>query len=173
MTKPEIIELLQANHQLFLNKLAQLSDEDFVAERNGKWTAGQHLDHIIRSVKPLNQGLMLPGFLLKIIFGKANRASKTYEELVAKYQLKLSQGGKATAAFIPPKITAAQKEQLLNILQKRSSKLCRQVNGFSEAQLDNLIAPHPLLGKLTLREMLYFTAYHVQHHRELVEKNLV
>jgi hypothetical protein len=29
--------------------------------------------------------------------------------------------------------------------------------------------PHPLLGKLTLREMLYFTAYHADHHRHSIE----
>ncbi|MES2774488.1 MAG: DinB family protein [Bacteroidota bacterium] len=173
MNKPGIIAALSQNHRLFIDYLAQLSNEDFVAERNGKWTAGQHLDHIIRSVKPLNRGLALPGFLLKIIFGKANRPSKTYDELVAKYKRKLSEGGKATAAFIPPPIAVAQKEQLLKELNVRADKLCRQVNGFSETQLDQLIAPHPLLGKVTLREMLYFTAYHVQHHRELIEKNLV
>jgi hypothetical protein len=33
-----------------------------------------------------------------------------------------------------------------------------------EAKLDNFIAPHPLLGKITLRELCYFTIYHTQHH---------
>jgi hypothetical protein len=32
--------------------------------------------------------------------------------------------------------------------------------------------PHPLLGKLTLREMIYFTIYHVQHHHKLVQNQL-
>jgi DinB superfamily len=172
MNKPEIIAALRENHKVFINYMAQLSNEDFVAERNGKWTAGQHVDHIIRSIKPLNQGLMFPVFLLGLIFGKANRSSKYYEQLVAKYKQKLSEGGRATAAFIPQTITAAHKERLLKELYVRSEKLCRQVNGFSENQLDKLIAPHPLLGKVTLREMLYFTAYHVLHHQALAEKNL-
>lgn len=30
--------------------------------------------------------------------------------------------------------------------------------------------PHPLLGKLTLREMMFFTIYHVQHHEVFDEK---
>ncbi len=172
MNKPAIIATLRENHQLFINYMSALSNEDFVAERNGKWTAGQHTDHIIRSIKPLNLGLMLPGILLQLVFGKANRPSKSYDELVAKYKQKLSEGGRATAAFIPQTITAAHKERLLKELQVRSEKLCRQVNGFSESQLDNLVAPHPLLGKVTIREMLYFTAYHVLHHQALAEKNL-
>ena len=31
-------------------------------------------------------------------------------------------------------------------------------------QLDHYLLPHPLLGKITLREMLFFSAYHIQHH---------
>jgi len=173
MQKQQIIDALRNNHELFISYLAQLNNQDFVAERNEKWTAAQQLEHIIRSVKPLNQGLMLPAFMLKLFFGKANRPSKNYDELVAKYNRKLTEGGKATAAFIPPKITTSKKERLLRELNNRAGKLCRQVNGFSEAQLDNIITPHPLLGKVTLREMLYFTAYHVLHHKALIEKNLL
>jgi hypothetical protein len=33
-----------------------------------------------------------------------------------------------------------------------------------EAQLDQYLVPHPLLGKITLRELGYFTIYHTQHH---------
>jgi len=51
-----------------------------------------------------------------------------------------------------------------------ADKLCRKTMKHSEAALDKYILPHPLLGKLTLREMLYFTAYHVAHHKQLVEK---
>ena len=39
------------------------------------------------------------------------------------------------------------------------------------ADLDAVLLPHPLLGKLTVREMLFFTVYHVQHHRALVERD--
>jgi hypothetical protein len=35
---------------------------------------------------------------------------------------------------------------------------------WSEDDLDNHRLPHPLLGKLTVREMLFFTLYHIQHH---------
>lgn len=35
-----------------------------------------------------------------------------------------------------------------------------------------LLLTTPFVEKLTFREMLYFTAYHVEHHRLLVEKGL-
>jgi len=34
-----------------------------------------------------------------------------------------------------------------------------------------VLLPHPLLGKVTVREMLYFTIHHVQHHHALVERD--
>ncbi|QLH34686.1 MAG: DinB family protein [Cyclobacteriaceae bacterium] len=57
-------------------------------------------------------------------------------------------------------------------LTKEVNRLAAKLNRFSEAELDLYILPHPLLGKLTLREMIYFTCYHVQHHQELTTKNL-
>ena len=47
-----------------------------------------------------------------------------------------------------------------------------RADSFSEKQLDTFILPHPLLGKLTLREMLYFTIYHAEHHKKQTLKNL-
>jgi hypothetical protein len=172
MNKHEIIHQIEASYTEFTNYVSQLNDAEFVYSKNNKWSAGQQLAHLISSVKPLNQGLVLPVFVLKKMFGIANRPSKSYKELVAKYHLKLSEGGKATAAFIPKIIAANQKEKLVAMLQKRANKLCMQVHGLSETQLDTLIAPHPLLGKVTMREMLYFTAYHAQHHLQLVQQQL-
>ena len=38
-----------------------------------------------------------------------------------------------------------------------------------EKELDQYMLPHPILGKVTYREMLYFTMYHVNHHYSLVK----
>ncbi len=51
--------------------------------------------------------------------------------------------------------------------------LCSKLEKFDEIERDTYILPHPLLGKLTIREMLYFTIYHVAHHKELVMKSKI
>lgn len=140
--------------------------------RNEKWTAGQQLDHIRLSVKPVNQALAMPKLGLKAMFGKANRPSKSYDELVTKYKLKLQEGGVATSRFIPTEVTIEQREKLIKSVNDVVGKLCKQLLDYSEKNLDELILPHPLLGKLTLREMMYFTIYHVVHHYAATEKNL-
>ena len=42
----------------------------------------------------------------------------------------------------------------------------------SQADLDRYRLPHPLLGKLTVREMLFFTVYHNYHHVRSVADRL-
>lgn len=172
MNKSEIKQNLLERHSQFMRNLQALSDSDFARSVNGKWTAGQQLDHIIKSVSPVKLAFMLPNFVLGLAFGKANRPSRTYEELVKKYQAKLAQGGKAPSQFIPIIITPADREDFVKKLFMKVFSLANLTDRFSEKQLDSYILPHPLLGKITLREMLYFTIYHVGHHEKQIIQNL-
>ena len=172
MTKSEIQQQLRENHTRFINSISALPDTDFLFSNQGKWTAGQQLEHIVKSVRPVNLAFSLPSFLLKIIFGKANRPSKSFDALVEKYQSKLAAGGKSSAPFIPKAVSVADKEKLAKRLHALIDSLAGRTGSLTEEQLDILILPHPLLGKLTFREMLYFTIYHVQHHEAHVSKNL-
>jgi len=172
LNRSELIDEFYKNHQLFKNYILSLNEEEYNYAPPEKWTAGQHLDHLIRAIKPLTQAMILPNFVLKTMFGKANRQSKTYTGLVRNYQEKLEEGGRASGKFLPPPQSFEDRSKLINQFQNLISKLKKQIDNYSEASLDELILPHPLLGKLTLREMLYFTAYHATHHQRLVEKYL-
>jgi hypothetical protein len=172
MTQQELIDKLKENHTAFTDYINSLTIEEFMLSRNEKWTAGQQLDHIRISVKPVTQALAMPKMGLRAMFGKANRPSKSYDELVAKYKLKLQEGGVATSRFIPEEVSFDQKEELIKAVNDIVNKLCKQLFDYSEKDLDELILPHPLLGKLTLREMMYFTMYHVTHHYTATGKNL-
>lgn len=172
LQQPDMAALLLQHHKAFTDYINALPEEEFVYAANGKWTAGQQLQHILLSVQPLNQVFRLPKFIIRMLFGTANRPGKSYEALVEKYKLKLQQGGRAAGRFVPKKVSVSQRAKRIQRLQKAVRLLCRQLAGFSEQQLDTLILPHPLLGKVTLREMIYFTIYHVVHHHEATKKNL-
>jgi len=172
MTKDAIASLLLANHARFVHQLNGLRDEEFYHSPQGKWNAAQQLDHIIKSVSAVAFAFSVPKFIVQWKFGKANRPSKTYEELVDKYKRKLQEGYIANGRFSAGEISPGQKKIMLVKLTKLVDRLARRTKGLSEASLDKYILPHPLLGKLTFREMLYFTAYHVNHHAALVEKGL-
>jgi len=92
--------------------------------------------------------------------------------LVEKYNKRIEEGAKASGIFIPPPIAFNKKGKLIKRLSKLSSALSKKALSQSEQNLDTYILPHPLLGKITMREMLYFTADHVQHHQKIIERAL-
>jgi hypothetical protein len=170
MNKEAIIDSIEHAYQNLIDCIEGLDEHAFLLAAEGKWSAGKQLDHMIKSVAPVNMAMGLPNFIPALLFGKANRPSKTYEELVAKYQSKLAAGGKAPAQFVPPFIPFEAKTKLINRLKNLVKALCKKINRQSEEALDKNILPHPLLGKLTLREMLYFTIYHAAHHQASIEQ---
>ncbi len=172
MERPALKTVLVSEHQKFVDMLGTLTSQEFIRSTSEKWSPGQQLEHIYLSVKPVRQAFALPKFILKYLFGKANRPGRNYDELVNKYKQKLEQGGRATGRFVPKNVAWEQKPVLIRNLNREIEKLSRHMDRFSENDLGQYVLPHPLLGKLTLREMLYFTAYHVGHHHQLLLKNL-
>lgn len=167
--KEEIEKALLEKTEAFNNYIKPLDKSRFEATPGNKWSAGQNLDHLIRSIKPLLLAYALPKFLLKLTFGKANRPSKTYEELVEKYKSRLLAGGKASGPFIPEAIVFKQKGLLIGKYERYIKKLINKIRKQSEEDLDKYILPHPLLGKITLREMLFFTIHHNEHHLNILK----
>jgi len=168
MTKGVIINKLESNHLAFIEMIYSLSESEFVFSMNDKWTAGQQLKHIYLSVSPLKKGMMLPMFVLGVLFGKSNRQSRDYDSLVKKYHDKLQTGGVASGRYIPAAVNIEQRDAIAQNLINTVTKLCKHISRLNESDLDKYILPHPLLGKLTIREMLYFTIYHVEHHQKLI-----
>ncbi|MCU0399123.1 MAG: DinB family protein [Cyclobacteriaceae bacterium] len=174
MRKEEIIHKL---NQEVLTASAYFNSlpADVFGERSNpdKWSPAENVQHLVLSVRPLLLAFSLPKFILRIMFGKPNRPGRSYEQVVEKYKAKLEAGGRAGKAFTPqeflremPQVTVLEK------FNKAHSDFVRKISVLREEQLDQYLLPHPLLGKLTLREMLYFTVYHVSHHHQLVRDRL-
>ncbi|MBL8180769.1 MAG: DinB family protein [Blastocatellia bacterium] len=173
MNKAEITDELRAKYNDFSEYVAALPKDDFEFSLNGeKWAAGQQIEHLCLSVGPLVKGLRAPEFALKAMFGKADHPSVSYDDLVARYRGELAAGGTAPASFRPDDIPYERKEEFVAKLRELVDKLCSKVERFDDDKLDTLVLPHPLLGKLTMREMFYFTIYHAEHHHKLTVQNL-
>ncbi|MFM7358226.1 MAG: hypothetical protein ACKO1T_06565, partial [Sediminibacterium sp.] len=70
MNKEAIKKELIEKHKSFTDYISSLSEDKFVEKKNiGKWSAGQQLQHIFLSVRPVNLALFHPKFLLRF-FGK-------------------------------------------------------------------------------------------------------
>lgn len=139
----------------------------------GNWTPGQQLLHIHRSIKSVAFAFSLPRFVIKMKFGIANRPSRSYEELVARYLNVLKDKTPIAPKEYQPKfIYYKQKNYTLNQTNKSLAKILKSLQEISEESLDLYILPHPLIDKLTLREILYFNIYHVQHHHKITQEIL-
>jgi hypothetical protein len=169
MTKDELSALLYKNSESILDFINQHQDEELKSVKDEKWSSYQHLDHLLRSIFPLNKAMKIPLPGIKILFGKPNRKERTYEETKAKYKKKLEEGAKASGRYIP-----SDKELNTNLIKKykeQSEQLILTIQKWKEEDLSKYLLPHPILGKLTVREMLYFTAFHTEHHLQLMKSS--
>lgn len=82
-------------------------------------------------------------------------------------------GGRATARFVPRQVSNYQKIKIAKSIGDEIKWLTQKLDKFTEEELDRYILPHPLLGKLTISEMIYFTIYHVLHHKKMTERDLM
>jgi hypothetical protein len=150
----------------------QLPDEIFFAvPHDSKWTIAQHVQHLTISTKTATAAYAIPKIIVRMLGGKSTRASVSYDELLIRYERKLTEGGKASGRYIPAPVHAASGKAVLAKWQKVSSTYLKAIsNNWKDSQLDSYIIRHPLLGKITLRELCYFTIFHTGHHLKGIKK---
>lgn len=170
MTKNEIITTTEKTFAAFTSYCNGINENIFFDKPTAKWSVAENVQHLIVSTNTSTLAFSLPKFLVRWIGGKPNRQSKTYEELVSKYKNKLAEGGAASGRFIPKPITINfGKEKLLHNWSKVTAKhIAALQKNRTENDLDNYLVQHPLLGRITLRELCYFTIYHTQHHLNII-----
>lgn len=173
MDKEEIANLIDAKHSELISWLGQQPNETWTQGPEGKWTQGQQALHLLQSIVPLNNALSLPKFLIRYKFGKANRSVRDYNTIVNRYNERLKDAkGKTFKGSQNMKIPEIdEKQYILNRLQTESKKLQYKTKKISDKNLDKLILPHPLMGKMPIREIIMWTAHHVEHHTLILKEN--
>ena len=173
MDKEAIADLIETKHSELISWLENQPEDSWIQGPDGKWTTGQHALHLLQSIRPLNDALSLPKFLLRLKFGKANRPVRDYDAIVQRYQERLEDAkGKTFKGSKNMKIpTLSDKHYILNRLQTEYKKLQYKTRKISDKNLDTVILPHPLMGKMQVREIIMWTAYHVEHHTTTLKTN--
>jgi hypothetical protein len=169
MNKQALKVLLENSFTEFSTFIDTLSDHRFVVSPEGKWSAGQQMDHLVRSARPVNTALGLPKIFLRF-FGRPVARSRSYEQIRDTYRTVLTQGGVASRPYIPPVTEAEERGPIILQFTQQKDKMIQLLDKWTEDELDKYQVPHPLLGKLTVREVLYFTAYHNNHHLHVLQQ---
>lgn len=174
MDRETIAAILEEKHNTLFAFLSNQSMEKWETGPEGKWTTGQQVLHLLQSIKALNMAMSLPKFVLKYRYGKANREVRDYDAVVKRYKERIEQlkGG----TFGPSKNmkvpSVKEKIYLMDRLKTESKKLqYKTTRRWTDKDLDEIILPHPAMGKMPVRELVMWTAYHTEHHcKQLQER---
>lgn len=171
MHKDDIADLIEVKQVELITWLENQPDESWTIGPEGKWTTGQQAQHLLQSIIPLNYALSMPKFILRYKFGKAKRPCRNYDEITKRYKERLLEAkGKTYKGSKNKKVPKlSDKQYILNRLQTEHKKLQYKTRRISDQNLDLLVLPHPLMGKMLVREIIMWTACHVEHHTALLK----
>lgn len=147
---------------------------------DGKWTMAGHLYHLIKTTQEIGRGMSMPRIVLRTTFGKSNRAERTFEEQHKKYIEALAnfkattrKGFVPSDTYLPPSNKEFDREELLQQFSKEIAALQKTIGKWKEKDLGIYILPHPAMGKLTIREIIYFSIFHTKHHLDNLKEHYV
>ena len=176
LSLPALVEAHQDLHRELAGDLLRLSQETFFAPQGEFWSPAQHLDHLNRSVSPLAGALRLPRWVLRLRFGSPV-GPRPFPSVVERYLGLLSEGAGARGGYLPratqpDESLEAARERLMGRWAGLGRALCRELETWQDRDLDRANLPHPLLGPMTVREIVAWSWFHGQHHRERVRERL-
>jgi hypothetical protein len=172
-TRDEIVAALDRLHLDSAGYWARFDTPSFFARVGDAWSPAENLRHLIKSGRAVAKALRLPRLFLWLLFGRPRRPSIPYDELVTRYLGVLAEGGKAGRFAPSPHAETdltAWREKIMAQREQVHRQLVAAARSWPEPALDRYCIKHPLLGNVTVREMLFFTLYHNLHHVEVVEK---
>ena len=173
MDKKTIIKSLDENVIQFNELVKYLNKDEFEININHKWSAGQDLVHLIKVLKIVNIGFTLPKPLLHLMYGINKNEARSFQLLQTLYKNALEGGAKSPSIYIPKPVLFESKNHLIQKHSTLNQLFIDKMNDHSDNALDRYRLPHPILGKVTLRELASFTSFHTAHHFELLKTKLL
>ncbi len=170
MSIEEIIHRSQQAFTQVKEYMEAMPDDSFFTRPLNKWSPAQHLLHLTISTRSATAAYALPGWMVRLIGGKPV-PGYGYDELVDRYLHALSNGGKATGRYIPREISPESGKIKWLIKWDQATRLYLEAlqRQRTDEKLDRYAVRHPLLGKICLRDLCYFTLYHTGHHLAIVK----
>lgn len=169
MTKHELIRTFIQNHEEAVAYITGLSDVQLHYAAEGKWSPQQQLQHISLTIAPFPKALISKEYLSQK-FGSIDRPIWDYQTVLEHY---FKTSLKAPVQYVPEiELKPRPKEEVVQTLFHNLKAIGLLLEEYSEEELDVLVLPHPLLGKLTLREMFCLMGYHPLHHIKQMKEML-
>ncbi|TAH05038.1 MAG: DinB family protein [Sphingobacteriales bacterium] len=174
MNKFDLSQQISEAYTLFASDVKNLAYSNANLCINHNWSVNQNIDHINLSLTQLNKYFLLPKEKIQLIFGLTSKGDVTMATFTLKLNQTLKTGIKSTITFTPD-FSSKNTQDLILKGQVIISDMVKALMLWSDEDLDTYNCPHPVLGKISAREMLFFTIYHIRHHhsttKELILNN--
>ena len=163
---------IDENRRAMIDYVTSLSDEQFVAQPNSKWSAAETLQHLFLSTRALNRALSSPREFFDQ-WPRADRPSRSFADIKAAYLAALA-GSPVSApdSVLPRAEDIGSRTDVAERFDTITHDLMTTLDNWTETDLDQYQVPHPRLGLLTVREFFGFSAYHILHHLEPMRARL-
>ncbi len=174
VSRNEIRDAMRDQQREIVAYLDEMPIDRFFAPQGEYWSPAGHVRHLAKSERAVAKGFEQPKVLL-LAFGRSKNGSRPYEEVVKLYRSALDAGGQAgpfgPSDRVPDLAEEDWRRQIMEHWDEAGQRLRKALLRWSEEQLDRYRAPHPLIGKLTLRELAQWNLYHNTHHaRRIAER---
>jgi len=172
--RDEILSGLADAQAEWVTFAAGLPLDTFFAAPAGGWPPVTHLRHLTLTHRRVTQGLLVSRPALRALFGRPGTA-RPYPELVAAYRAALAAGGRAPARYVPAPDTTpseAVRAGVMDAYARGAEALRAALDRWPDDRLDRSALPHDLLGRVSARELAFFTLYHDLHHLRGVQNAL-
>ena len=169
-SKPEIIDALKSNADSIVEFFSSLPDRQFFDGDPDHWSPAHHVRHLTDACASLERAMRSTRLPLH-----ATGRSRTYAEirdaatdsLMATPKDRLLEMGRTVV--IPP---GARQEEVVRSFAAASAAVRAAAAAWTQDDMDRHAVLHPLIGELTVREMMLFFVVHERHHLKLVRTRL-
>lgn len=169
-TKPEILAALEKNAQTIEAFFSTIPDPAFFDGDSDRWGPGHHLVHLTQASVAMERALRSRGlpehptaksrsYAEVRDAAAATLTAAPREKLLAMGRIVMIEGG-------------ARAPDILNAFVHASAQLREAATPWTEDEMDRDAVTHPLMGLLTVREMLLFFVVHERHHLRGVRARL-
>jgi hypothetical protein len=169
VTKPDILAALESNARTIHEYFSELPDPVFFDGDPERWGPAHHLVHLTRSNDAVSRALVAGNLPLH----PAGR-SRTYAEVRDAATASLTTTPKEALLEMGSTVVVEPGTGRVEVVEAfaTSSAGLREAAAiaiWSEDALDRHALRHPLIGVLTVREMLFFGVVHERHHLRTVQ----
>ena len=174
--KSEIHNALHKIDEQIAEAIRRMGDSAFSHSSGDEWSAENYVKHLLLANKPLAKALNLPLHKFVELFDHSDRDSYSYDEVTSAYNKRLDEGIRAEqlGRMVPDTYRnktdePVTRESLLVDWETLTQNYNVALLAWDDPDLDAYLMPHPVLGKITVREMLFFTIHHnTLHYHDMV-----